>query len=125
MTRATPDPQIRVLLDRIERLLPHAPLREVSMFGAIAVMLDEAMVVAVQKDRSLLVRVDPAADHVLLERPEASRAEMGTGRSMGAGWIRVQPEAIENDDTVAVWIDSALAFHQRRHETTAGDHNSR
>ena len=55
------------------------------MFGAIAVMVDDSMVVAVNKDRSLLVRVDPADDEELSRRSEASRAEM----AQAGRWVRV------------------------------------
>ena len=58
------------------------------MFGAVAVMVDDAMAVAAYKDGSLLVRVDPTDDPRLLQQPDVSRAEMGAGRSMGEGWIR-------------------------------------
>ncbi len=49
------------------------------MFGVIAIMVDDAMAVAVHKDGSLLVHVDPAEDASLLQSPDASRAEMGAG----------------------------------------------
>ena len=79
------------------------------MFGVVAVMVDEAMLVAVGKDGGLLARVDASADAVLLERPEASRAEMGNGRSMGWGWIWIEPDALASDDVLDFWLDQCLA----------------
>ncbi|MFC0680793.1 TfoX/Sxy family protein [Lysobacter korlensis] len=101
-------------LARIRTLLPDLPVREVPMFGAVAVMVDGAMVVAVHKDGSLLVRVDPAEDAELLQRPHASRAEMGAGRSMGIGWLHVDAEGLENDDALEDWVEVALRFRLRR-----------
>ncbi|MGB3829554.1 MAG: TfoX/Sxy family protein [Ornithinimicrobium sp.] len=102
------------MVDRIRALLPGGPLREVRMFGAIAVMVDDAMAVAVHKDGSLLVRVDPAEDAALLEAPEASRAQMGAGRSMGQGWIRVEANAVSNDAALTVWLAAASRYLAHR-----------
>jgi TfoX/Sxy family transcriptional regulator of competence genes len=80
------------------------------MFGALAVMIDNALAVAVHKDGSLLVRVDPAEDSRLLEDPHASRAEMGAGRSMGKGWIRVNAKALSSDAALAQWLECAIRY---------------
>ena len=84
------------------------------MFGAIAVMVDDAMAVAVHKDGSLLVRVDPADDAQLLEHPGSSRAEMGAGRSMGQGWIRVEAGALRNDAALVDWLEAATRHLAQR-----------
>ncbi|HYJ49108.1 MAG TPA: TfoX/Sxy family protein [Microbacterium sp.] len=117
MTRRVHDDETRALLDRIERRLPDRPVREVSMFGAIAVMVDDSMVVAVNKDRSLLVRVDSADDEELSRRSEATRAEMGAGRSMGPGWLRISEHAIAADDALDFWIQAALLRLERSTST--------
>jgi TfoX/Sxy family transcriptional regulator of competence genes len=109
MKDVCPDP-VRELLDRVRRAFPHDRLREVRMFGVTAVMVNDAMAVAVHRDGSLLVRVDPAEDAALLERPHASRAEMGPRRSMGAGWIRVAASALETDQGLDDWLQPALRF---------------
>jgi hypothetical protein len=71
------------------------------------------MLVAVGKDHSLLVRVHADDDATLLARPDASRPEMGAGRSMGVGWIRVDAAAIENDETLDLWLHHAVGRTQR------------
>lgn len=109
--------QARELIDRIRASLPGRDVREVRMFGAIALMLDDAMAVAVHKDGSLLVRVDPAEDAGLLKHPHASRAEMGTGRSMGEGWIRVDAPALRNDAVLAGWLEAATRHLSQRNAT--------
>ena len=115
MSASLPASETRELLDRIRASLPDLPVREVRMFGTLAVMLDDAMVVAAGKDGSLLVRVDPAEDAQLVTRPHASRAEMGAGRSMGEGWVRVAPAGLEDDDALGDWMGAALRhWHRRR-----------
>lgn len=116
-TGLTPTPAgdpSRELIDRIRTLLPRQQPREIRMFGTLALMLDDVMAVAVRKDGSLLVRVDPAEDADLLRRPAASRAEMGTGRSMGAGWIRVEAHALRSDTALAGWLEAATRSVARR-----------
>jgi len=84
------------------------------MFGALAVMVDDQMAVAAHKDGSLLVRVDPTDDARLLQRPGASRAEMGAGRSMGEGWIRVAAGELHDDPALEEWVATAMGFLARR-----------
>lgn len=122
MTPAVAADRARELVDRIRAYLPGGQVREVRMFGAIAIMVDDAMAVAVHKDGGLLVRVDPADDARLLEKPEASRAEMGAGRSMGPGWIRVEPPALHDDTALAEWLTAATGYHAQRRQPsgTAG-----
>lgn len=99
----------RELLDRVRALLGAGEVREVSMFGAVALMVDDAMAVAVQKDGGLLVRVAPAEDGSLLAEPDATRAEMGRGRAMGTGWIRVTADGKGlSDERLAFWVTAAL-----------------
>lgn len=114
MSPVTGSEKARELVNRVRALLPAQPTREVRMFGAVAVMVDDSMAVAVNKDGSLLVRVDPAEDADLLEKPYASRAEMGTGRSMGQGWIRVEAEGLRSDQDLRDWVGCATRYLSRR-----------
>jgi len=104
---------------RIRASLPSERIREVRMFGAIAVMVDGAMAVAVHKDGSLLVRVDPAEDPQLIESLGASRAEMGKGRTMGEGWIRVEASALTSDESLDGWLEAATRCLARRSRPTS------
>lgn len=78
------------------------------MFGADCFMVDGAIAVAAHKDGTLLVHVDRIADPEHLQKPHASRAEMGAGRSMGPGWIRVAPEGVARDEDLGDWIAASL-----------------
>ncbi len=89
-------------------------VREVTMFGGLALMVDERMVVCVSGGGSdLLVRVAPERDTELLAKPGAHRAELGKDRSMGEGWITVDGQALESDDDLQYWVDVSLHFHAR------------
>ncbi len=107
MSPLPPEESIRDLIDRVQALLPDHQRREVRMFGVTAIMVDNVMALAVHPDGSLLVRVDPADDAALLRHPSASRAEMGTGRSMGEGWIRVHAEGGFSEADLARWVRAA------------------
>ena len=100
------DAATRELLDRISGLIPRGRIREIAMFGAVAVMLDDAMLVAVNRNLSLLVRVAREEDDQLLREADAARAVMGTGREMGAGWLRVAPGP--DPARLDFWLRAAL-----------------
>lgn len=47
----------------------------------------------------------------LMTRPGTSTPEMGAGRSMGAGWMRVAPDVADLD--LDFWIAEAMDFNPR------------
>lgn len=77
------------------------------MFGSLAFMVNEQMLVAVGRDDTLLVRIDPERNRELLARPGTTPAEMGPGRPMGPSWIHVTPDAVATGDDLCFWIDVA------------------
>ncbi|MBX3314848.1 MAG: TfoX/Sxy family protein [Actinobacteria bacterium] len=79
------------------------------MFGGVAFMVDDRMLVAVMRDGALLARVDPARSDELSTRPGAGPMEMGT-RTMGPSWLRVEPDAIADPAELDAWIAEARAF---------------
>ncbi|WP_432538001.1 TfoX/Sxy family protein [Kineococcus arenarius] len=98
--------------DRVRTALTDREVREVKMFGGLAFMVDERMLVCASAGGSdLLVRVAPDSDAQHLHKPGARRAEMGKGRSMGPGWITVDAEALATQEDFAYWMRAALAFH--------------
>ncbi|WP_188037275.1 TfoX/Sxy family protein [Actinotalea sp. JY-7885] len=103
----------QTLAERIRgALAAHAPVREVRMFGGLAFMVDERMLVCARGDSDLLVRSDPARAAELLALPGARPAEMGAGGSMGHGWISVAQDALEDDEDLARWLGVALEHHR-------------
>ncbi|MDO4887252.1 MAG: TfoX/Sxy family protein [Actinomycetaceae bacterium] len=105
-------PEQSELVRRIRALLVDEPaVREVSMFGGRAIMVNEKMIVSAGKDGSLLVRVDAARHDELLDEAGTAQATMGAGRSMGRGWIDVNPEALA-DQRLIFWVETAMAHNR-------------
>jgi TfoX/Sxy family transcriptional regulator of competence genes len=104
------------LADRVRRALSEEEdVREVRMFGGLAFMVDDEMVVCVSVGGgALLVRVSRGRDAEYLGVVGARRAEMGTGRSMGEGWIAVDEEAVTDAADLHFWVAAALEHHAER-----------
>ncbi len=98
------------LVERIRVLLAERVVREVSMFGGRAFMVDERLAVSAGRRGDLLVRVPAERHEEFLDRPGAEQAVMGKDRTtMGEGWVNVLPEALVEDADLAWWVDAALA----------------
>ncbi len=112
------DPRREALADRVRALVPRGrAVREVSMFGGLAFMVDDAMAVSVGRDGTLLVRTDPARHEELLAVPGAEPAVMGE-RSMGPGWLAVSPEGLGTDEQLSFWIAVGLQARPGSTSTT-------
>ena len=98
------------LAERVREALPAPRVREVKMFGGLAFMLDDRMVVCVDRGGGLLVRVSPDRDAELMERPGTGRMSMGS-KQLDSGWILVDAAALADDEGFAFWLDEALDFH--------------
>ena len=106
-------PEQHHLVERVRALVDDEPdVREVSMFGGRAIMVNDKMIVSVGKTGDLLVRVAADRHETLLGEPGAKRAQMGAGREMGAGWITVAPEAIADDGRLSFWVDVAMRHNR-------------
>ena len=104
--------QQQELAARVRSALPgERAVREVSMFGGLSFLLEDRMVVAVGRDGSLLVRIDPRRSAELLAIPAARPAVMGADRPMGPGWITVSADGLTTDRQLADWVAVALQHH--------------
>lgn len=102
------------LLDRVTALLPtDVTTRTVKMFGGLALMVNDQMLVSAHKDGSLLIRVAKEDHDAIVAKTGTSPAVMGKGRPMSPGWITVAPEALHGD-ALNQWIAPALAFNQQQ-----------
>jgi TfoX/Sxy family transcriptional regulator of competence genes len=103
------------IADRVRSALSgRDQVREIKMFGGLAFMVDERMVVCVSGGGSdLLVRVAAERDAELVAKPGARRAQMGKDRSMGEGWITVDAQVLESDDDLQFWMNVSLDFHDQ------------
>ena len=116
-------PEQHRLVQRVRTLVDDGPdVREVSMFGGRAIMVNDKMIVSAGRTGDLLVRADAERHEALLAEPGAAQAQMGAGRGMGAGWITVTPEAIADDDRLTFWVD--VAMHHNR-ATTGSESRSK
>ena len=110
---ATMTPEQHHLVQRILELVDEEPdVREVSMFGGRAIMVNDKMIISAGKTGDLLVRVAADRHETLLGEPGAEQAQMGAGREMGAGWITVAPEAIADDSRLTFWVDMAMRHNR-------------
>ena len=106
-------PEQRHLVQRVRELVNEEPdVREVSMFGGRAIMVNNKMIVSVGRNGDLLVRVAADRHETLLSEPGAEQAQMGAGRDMGLGWITVAPEVIADDGRLAFWVDMAMRHNR-------------
>ena len=109
------------LADRVRAALPeNRPVREVSMFGGLSLMVDDSMVVAARRDGDLLVRIDPARNDELLNVPGAKPAVMGADRPMGPGWITVSRDGLSTDKQLAFWTQVGLEHQAARAKEPSG-----
>lgn len=83
------------------------------MFGGRSFMVRNKMVASARKRGALLVRVDAERHDELTRLPGASQAEMGTGRTMGPGWISVSAESITSDEQLSFWLGVAIDYNGR------------
>ena len=106
-------PEQRILVRRVLEHVDDEPdVREVSMFGGRAIMVNNKMIVSVGRNGDLLVRVAADRHETLLSEPGAEQAQMGAGRDMGLGWITVAPEVIDDDGRLAFWVDMAMRHNR-------------
>jgi len=96
------------LARRIRRLLAgEADVTETKMFGGLAFLIGGNMAVAASGQGGLLVRVEPSQTETLLHEPGAAPMEMG-GRPGMAGWLRVEADAVDDDEALATWVQRGL-----------------
>lgn len=115
-------PEQHHLVQRVRALVNDEPdVREVSMFGGRAIMVNDTMIVSAGRSGDLLVRVAADRYEALLAEPGAERARMGAGRVMGPGWITVAPEAVADDERLAFWVDVAMSYNRTITGGESGD----
>jgi TfoX/Sxy family transcriptional regulator of competence genes len=95
-----------------ERIRDHArgtrALTEKKMFGGLAFLVGGNMAVAAMGGGGLLVRVAPEESDALVAGGEAELMVM-RGRAM-RGWVRVDPERVQDERTLAQWVERGTAY---------------
>jgi len=96
------------LADRVRDMLPpNAMVREKRMFGGIAFMLNGNMLVCPVKDGSMMVRVGKDG---MTEALEHGAEQMTMGERTMAGFVIVTGDMVEDEDSLAAWIERARRF---------------
>ena len=95
------------LVERIRPLLaPFEPVDERRMFGGLAFMVHEHMAVCVLGSSGMMVRVLEEDRDGLLVLDGAGPMEMTPGRPSRT-WVRVQAAVLDDDATLAEWVERA------------------
>ena len=82
-------------------------MTEKKMFGGVGFLLHGNMCVGIWKD-SLIVRVGSDNYQDALTQPHVREFDI-TGRPMN-GWVMVEPDGIESDESLNEWIRQAEDF---------------
>lgn len=97
------------LTDRVrEALLSQAALIEKKMFRGIAIMLNDKLLASTGDDE-LMVRIDPALNDDVLERP-GTRNMIMKGKTL-KGWVYVKEEELKSKKALEYWLNLALSFN--------------
>jgi hypothetical protein len=96
------------LAGRIRSLLGDRTGKEQKVFGGLAFMIGGNMAVAASSNGGIIVRVDPEESADLVATTPAQLMEM-RGRTM-AGWLRVAPEDVADDDDLSKWVERGAAY---------------
>ncbi|HET7531110.1 MAG TPA: TfoX/Sxy family protein [Mycobacteriales bacterium] len=96
------------LAERLRAALAGERFTEKAMFGGLAFLIGGHMSVAASGQGGLLVRVPPEETDALLAEPGAEEFAM-RGRPM-QGWLRVNPDVLDDDATVATWAGRGVAY---------------
>jgi TfoX/Sxy family transcriptional regulator of competence genes len=97
------------LADRIrETVEGEGNITEKRMFGGLGFLVNNNMAVAASSEGGLLLRVDPAQSDALTADEHVRRMVM-RGREMD-GWLRVDAEAVREDDELCRWVQTGLNY---------------
>ena len=97
------------LADRIRaEVASEKNLTEMKMFGGLAFLIGGHMAVAASGQGGLMLRCDPDETEALLAEPGAEEFEM-RGKAM-RGWLRVDADAVSDDDALAAWVARGTAY---------------
>lgn len=101
------------LADRVREIIADSGeerVEEKKMFGGLAFLVDDKILVGVKKDR-MLVRIDPELYQDALEK-EGVIPMAREGRGM-PGYVFVMDEFLETQRDLEYWLKLALEFNPR------------
>lgn len=100
------------LADRIKNSLDRRKVKyaEKKMFGGLCFMVDDKMMMGVEKDR-LMARIDPEDEGKALKRKGARQMDF-TGRPM-KGFVYIDEKGFDMDDDLEYWISLCLKYNPK------------
>jgi len=96
------------LANRLREQLSGTSYTEKKMFGGLAFLIGGNMSVAASGQGGLLVRVDPSEYDALLAEPGVEPMDMGRGPMRG--WLRVNADALADEDTLGAWVTRGVSY---------------
>ena len=96
------------LANRLREQLSGTSYTEKKMFGGLAFLIGGHMSVAASGQGGLLVRVDPSEYDALLAEPGVEPMDMGRGPMRG--WLRVNADALADEDTLGAWVTRGVSY---------------
>ncbi|MDB5539368.1 MAG: hypothetical protein JWQ89_1095 [Devosia sp.] len=94
------------LVERVRNILDGDPrVTEKTMFGGLTFLLNGHILVGTKKDGRILLSVGKDHNDEALARPGATQMVHG-GKPM-RGFIWIDPDAIEDDDDLRSWVETA------------------
>ena len=100
------------LADRIKQLLESRKVKftEKKMFGGLCFMVDDKMLIGVEKER-LMARIDPEDESKALKRKGAKPMDF-TGKVM-KGFVFIDEKALDMDDDLEYWVTLCLKYNPK------------
>ena len=100
------------LADRIKQILESRKVKygEKKMFGGLCFMVDDKMLIGVEKDR-LMARIDPDDEVKALKRKGAKPLDF-TGRVM-KGFLFIDEHYVDMDDDLEYWVALCLKYNPK------------
>ena len=100
------------LADRIRQLLQSKKIQstEKKMFGGVCFMVDDKMLIGVEKER-LMARIDPEDEPKALKKKGAKPMDF-TGRIM-KGFLFIDDKAVDLDKDLEYWVDLCMKYNPK------------
>ena len=100
------------LADRIrDGLSAQRVVREAAMFGGLGFMINNKLAVFAHSDGGLWLRAAPQRQSEL-EARGAQPADMGAGRAMGPGWLKVGADTVTTQKGLMFWLGVAVDYNR-------------
>ena len=100
------------LADRVKEILDSRKIKytEKKMFGGLCFLVDDKMLLGVEKDR-LMARIDPEDEVKALKKKGAKPMDF-TGKIM-KGFLFIDDKAVDMDKELEYWVDLCMKYNPK------------